>query len=147
MTDVRVLVVDGEAPLLRTMSAVVEEADGFEVIGEAASGEQCLVAAAQLLPDLVLIGIDLPGMDGVEASSRLRARPSSPVVLLVSTCHEDAGARLVPWCGAAAYVAKAAFGPDRLRAVWETASGRTAAPAPSPVSGPRRTRSPGCSGA
>ena len=147
MTDVRVLVVDGEAPFLRTMSAVVEEADGCEVIGEAASGEQCLVDSAQLLPDLVLIDVDLPGMDGVEATSRLRARPSPPVVLLVSTCHEDAGAHLVPWCGAAAYVAKAAFGPGRLRAAWEAASGRTAAPAVSPVSGPRRTRSPGRSGA
>ena len=127
MTDVRVLVVDGEAPFLRTMSAVVEEADGFEVIGEASSGEECMVAAAQLLPDLVLIDLDLPGMDGVEAASRLRARPSPPVVLLFSTCHEDAGAHFVPWCGAAAYAAKAAFGPDRLRAVWETASGRIAA--------------------
>ena len=81
------------------MSAVVEEADGFEVIGEAPSGEQCLVAAGQLLPDLVLIDIDLPGMDRVEATSRLRARPSPPVVLLVSTRQEDAGAHFVPWCG------------------------------------------------
>jgi DNA-binding NarL/FixJ family response regulator len=128
MTDVRVLVVDGEAPILRSMSAVVEEADGFEVIGEAPSGEQCMVTAAQLRPDLVLIDVDLPGMDGVEATSRLRARPSPPVVLLFWTCHEDAGAHLVPWCGAAAYVARAAFGPDRLRAVWE-ASVRIAAPA------------------
>lgn len=101
----------------------------LEVIGEAPSGEQCMVAAAQLLPDLVVIDIDLPGMDGVETTSRLRARPSPPVVLLVSTCHEDAGAHFVPWCGAAAYLAKAAFAPDRLRAVWETASGRIAAPA------------------
>jgi DNA-binding NarL/FixJ family response regulator len=77
----------------------------------------------------MLIDINLPGMDGVEATSRLRARPSPPVVPLVSTCHEDAGAHSVLWCGAAAYVAKAAFGPDRLRAVWETASGRIGAPA------------------
>lgn len=44
-----------------------------------------MVAAAQLLPDLVLIDIDLPGMEGVEATSRLRARPSPPVVLPFST--------------------------------------------------------------
>jgi DNA-binding NarL/FixJ family response regulator len=129
MTDVRVLVVDAEAPFRRTMSAVVEEAAGFEVIGEASSGEQCMVAAAQLLPDLVVIDIDLPGMDGVEATSRLRARPSPPVVLLVSTCHEAAGAHFVPWCGAEAYAAKATFGPGRLRAVWEKASERIAVPA------------------
>ena len=122
MTDVRVLVVD-ESPSLSAMSAVVDHTDGFEVIGEASSGEQCMVAAAQLLPDLVLMELSLPGMDGVEATSRLRARPSPPVVLLVSTWGQDAGARFVPWCGAAAYTTRSAFGPDRLRAVWDTASG------------------------
>ena len=123
MSDVRVLLVDDDAPSLGAMSAVVAEAAGFEVIGEALSGEQCIVAAAQLLPDLVLMDMNLPGMDGVEATSRLRARPSPPVVLLVSTYDQDAGARFVPWCGAAAYVTRSAFGEDRLRAVWETASG------------------------
>lgn len=123
MTDVRVLLVHDEAPCLRAMSAVVEEAAGFEVIGEAPSGEQCMVATAELLPDLVLMDMNLPGMDGVETTSRLRARPSPPVVLLLSTYDEDAGAHFVPWCGAAAYLTRSSFGPDRLRAVWETASG------------------------
>jgi DNA-binding NarL/FixJ family response regulator len=122
MTDVRVLLVDDEAPFLRAMGAVVEEANGFEVIGEALSGEQCILATADLLPDLVLMDMSLPGMDGVEATSRLRARPSPPVVLLVSTYDEDAGAHFVPWCGAAAYVTRSALGPDRLRQVWEMAS-------------------------
>jgi DNA-binding NarL/FixJ family response regulator len=122
MTDVRVLLVDDEAPFLRAMGAVVEEANGFEVIGEALSGEQCILATADLLPDLVLMDLSLPGMDGVEATSRLRARPSPPVVLLVSTYDEDAGAHFVPWCGAAAYVTRSALGADRLREVWEMAS-------------------------
>jgi DNA-binding NarL/FixJ family response regulator len=122
MTDVRVLLVDDEAPFLRAMSAVVEETAGFKVVGKALSGEQCMLVTADLLPDLVLMDLSLPGMDGVEATSRLRARPSPPVVLLVSTYDEDAGARFVPWCGAAAYVTRSTFGPDRLREVWETAS-------------------------
>jgi DNA-binding NarL/FixJ family response regulator len=123
MTDVRVLVVDNGASLLRATSAVVGDTDGFEVVGEAPSGEQGMVAAAHLLPDLVLMGLDLPGMDGVEATSRLRARPSPPVVLLVSTHGQDAGAHFVPWCDAAAYTTRSAFGPDRLRAAWATAQG------------------------
>ena len=122
MTDVRVLLVDDQTPSLRAMSAVVEQAAGFEVIGEALSGEQCMLATAELLPDLVLMDMSLPGMDGVEATSRLRARPSPPVVLLLSTFDNDAGNRFVAWCGAAAYVMKSAFGPDQLRAVWATAS-------------------------
>ena len=122
MTDVRVLLVDDQTPFLRAMSAVVEQAAGFEVIGQALSGEQCMLATAELLPDLVLMDMSLPGMDGVEATSRLRARPSPPVVMLLSTFDNDAGNRFVAWCGAAAYVMKSAFGPDQLRAVWATAS-------------------------
>jgi CheY-like chemotaxis protein len=79
------------------------------------------VATDALLPDLVLMDLNLPGMDGVKAASRLRARPTPPVVLLVSTFDDEAGSRFVAWCGAAAYVTKSAFGPDQLRAVWELA--------------------------
>jgi len=118
MTVVRVLLVDDQAPFLRAMSAVVEETAGFEVVGEAASGEESLAAAVELLPDLVLMDVNLPGMDGVEATRRLREGQSPPVVLLLSTYDEDAGGHFVAECGASAYVTKSAFGPDRLRKAW-----------------------------
>jgi DNA-binding NarL/FixJ family response regulator len=122
MTVVRVLLVDDQAPFLRAMSAVVEETAGFDVVGDASSGEESLLAAAALLPDLVLMDVNLPGMDGLEATRQLRSRRSPPVVLLLSTFDEDAVAGVVAECGAAAYVTKSAFGPDRLRDVWEAAS-------------------------
>ena len=74
MTVVRVLLVDDQAPFLRAMRSVVHETAGFEVVGEASSGEQSLLAAAELLPDLVLMDVNLPGIDGVEATRRLRRR-------------------------------------------------------------------------
>ena len=123
MTVVRVLLVDDQAPYLRAMKAVVEETDGFEVVGEAASAEEAIRSAAQSLPDVVLMDVNLPGIDGVEATRRLRRRQSPPLVLLLSTYDEDAGALFVAECGAAAYVTKSAFGPDRLREVWTAASG------------------------
>jgi len=123
MTVVRVLLVDDQAPFLGAMSAVVEETDGFEVVGEACSGEESLRAAAALLPDLVLLDVNLPGMDGLEAARRLQGCPSPPVVLLLSTYDEDAGAQFVAESGAAAYVTKSAFSPDRLRAIWSDATG------------------------
>lgn len=123
MTAVRVLLVDDQAPFLRAMNAVVEETAGFEVVGEACSGEESILAAAQLLPDLVLMDVNLPGMDGLEATRQLRRRQFPPVVLLLSTYDEDAGAHFVAECGAAAYVTKSALGPDRLGAVWTAASG------------------------
>jgi DNA-binding NarL/FixJ family response regulator len=120
--DVRVLVVDDREPYRRAMAAVVGATDGFVVVGSATTGEESLVAAEELRPDLVLMDVNLPGIDGVEATRELVARPHPPVVVLLSTYDEDqvdaAG------CGAAAYVPKAAFGPDRLRAAWAEAQPR-----------------------
>lgn len=127
MGDVRVLVVDDQAPFRRAMAAVVEETDGFVVVGLAATGEEAVELAATLQPDLVLMDVNLPGIDGLEATRRVRAadqvngnRP--PSVLLLSTYDESDGPGFVAESGAAAYVTKSAFGPDRLTAAWLTAA-------------------------
>jgi DNA-binding NarL/FixJ family response regulator len=119
LTEVRVLVVDDQETFRRAMTAVVDATEGFVVVGVAASGEESLEAAAVLEPDLVLMDVNLVGMDGIEAARQLSARPARPVVLLLSTYDEDefdlAGS------GAAEYIAKAALGPDRLSAAWAAA--------------------------
>ena len=126
MSVVRVLLVDDQAPFRRAMRAVVAETAGFRVVGEASSGEESVLAASELLPDLVLMDVNLPGIDGLEATRRMRRRRSSPVVLLLSTYDDDAGAHFVAECGAAAYVTKSALGPDRLNEVWAAAGGKGA---------------------
>jgi DNA-binding NarL/FixJ family response regulator len=67
MSDVRVLIVDDQEPFRLAMAAVVEETDGFEVGGFAVTGEESLTAVSELRPDLVLMDIHLPGIDGIEA--------------------------------------------------------------------------------
>jgi len=121
MTDVRVLIVDDQEPFRRAMGAVVDATDGFVVVGSATSGEESLRSAGELRPDLVLMDINLPGIDGIEAARRLSSRPDGPVVVLLSTYDEDQFE--LDGCGAAAYVAKAAFGPDRLSEAWAGARG------------------------
>ncbi len=116
MTVVRVLVVDDVPAYLGAMVAVVAETPGFEVVGEASSGEDALVVAAQSFPDLVLMDVHLPGIDGVEATRQLRAAGDPPVVVLLSTYEEDEVE--LSGCGAAAYVPKGSFGPDRLVDCW-----------------------------
>jgi DNA-binding NarL/FixJ family response regulator len=103
------------------MTSVVQETPGFEVAGEASSGEKSLVAAAELLPDLVLIDVNLPGIDGLEATRRLRGHDCPPTVLLLSTYNEDLGEQFVAEFGAMAYVTESAFGPEVLEAVRSTA--------------------------
>ena len=114
MDVVRVLIVDDQAAYLRAMISVVEETPGFAVVGEASSGEECLLLAAQVVPDLVLMDVNLPGIDGVQAARRLRAVGSPPVVLLLSTYDDDAGVQFIAESGAAAYMTKSALGPNRL---------------------------------
>jgi len=113
-----VLVVDDVAAYLGAIVAVVAETPGFEVVGEASSGEDALVVATQSLPDLVLMDVHLPGIDGVEATRRLMLGTRPPTVVLLSTYDDDAGQQFVAESGATAYVHKAVFGPDRLEQAW-----------------------------
>ncbi len=122
MPGVRVLVVDDVAVFLAAMVSVVAETPGFDVVAQASSGEDAVVVAARVLPDLVLMDVNLPGMSGPEATRRLLVGAVVPTVLLLSTLDDDdAGARLVAESGAAAYLDKATFGPDRLERAWARA--------------------------
>jgi DNA-binding NarL/FixJ family response regulator len=113
---VGVLVVDDQDPFRRAMSAVVDETDGFVVVGAVASGEESIAAAAELRPDLVLMDVNLPGIDGIEAARQISRVASAPVVVLLSTYDEDDFD--LSGCGAAAYIAKSALSPERLLRVW-----------------------------
>jgi len=118
--ETAVLVVDDQDPFRRAMAAVVEETDGFVVVGAVASGEESLIAVKELRPGLVLMDVNLPGIDGIEATRQIRQAPDAPVVILLSTYDEDEFDR--QGCGAAAYVSKAAFSPERLQDVWQQAT-------------------------
>jgi CheY-like chemotaxis protein len=118
VNPVRVLVVDDQALFRRVMSAVVDETEGFVLIGCAASGEESIMAARVLRPDLILMDVNLPGIDGMEATRRLREDTTATAIVLLSTYDEDDWDGQAQECGAVAYVAKSAFGPGRLTAVW-----------------------------
>jgi DNA-binding NarL/FixJ family response regulator len=116
--SVRVLIVDDQEAFRAVAREVVSATEGFEVVGEAADAEESLVAARRLRPDLVLMDVHLPGMDGIEASRRLRSERDGVVVLLLSTYDpEDFASRLLA-SGASAFIAKAGFDPGSLSDAW-----------------------------
>lgn len=121
---VAVLVVDDQDPFRRAMAAVVEETAGFVVVGAVASGEESVTAVAELRPDLVLMDVNLPGIDGIEATRQIGDREAPPVVVLLSTYDEDDFDR--SGCHAAAYISKAALSPERLQQAWSAAQPREA---------------------
>jgi DNA-binding NarL/FixJ family response regulator len=121
VSPVLVLVVDDHESFRRAAASVVEAAPGFVVAGAVATGEESLAAAELLKPDLILMDINLPGMDGIEATRRLRASARPPAVVLLSTYDESELGAQARECGAIAYIAKSAFGTERLAAVWALA--------------------------
>jgi DNA-binding NarL/FixJ family response regulator len=81
-TRQRVLVVDDAANLRELLTLLLDTEDDFEVVGTAADGEQALAAAAQLLPDIVLLDLAMPKMDGLQALPGLRSRlPEARIVI------------------------------------------------------------------
>jgi DNA-binding NarL/FixJ family response regulator len=123
VNPVRVLVVDDQVLFRRVMSAVVDETEGFVLVGSAASGEESIVTAGRLRPGLILMDVNLPGMDGMEVTRRLRADSMAAAVVLLSTYDEEDWDGQAQECGAVAYIAKSAFGPDTLAAVWAVTGG------------------------
>jgi DNA-binding NarL/FixJ family response regulator len=119
---VRVLIVDDQEPFRMAARMVVDATDGFEVAGEAESGEDSVRMARELEPDLVLMDVNLPGINGLDATRQILAEGEDRVVvLLLSTYEEEEYAPRAAECGAAAYIPKAVFGPDRLEQAWEAA--------------------------
>lgn len=120
---VRVLIVDDQEPFRMAARMVVEATDGFDVVGEVETGEASVEAARDLDPDLVLMDVNLPGINGLDATRRiLEETGHRVVVLLLSTYEEAEYAPRAAECGAAAYIPKSAFGPDRLADAWDAAT-------------------------
>ena len=119
---VRVLIVDDQEPFRLAARMVVELTDGFEVVGEAETGEDSVTMAADLHPDLVLMDVNLPGINGLDATREILTASDTVVVLLLSTYEEAEYAPRAEECGAAAYIPKSEFGPDRLESAWGAAS-------------------------
>jgi DNA-binding NarL/FixJ family response regulator len=116
---VRVLIVDDQPPFRTAARAVLSRVAGFELVGEAASGEEAVALSAAHHPDLVLMDINMGEMDGIEATRLITAGHPGTLVILVSTYAADdvpPGARS---SGAGAYLNKDELSPRAVRRLWD----------------------------
>jgi DNA-binding NarL/FixJ family response regulator len=100
-----VVIVD-DHPSFRSSARMLLESDGFEVVGEAATGEEGVEVALDLRPDLVLLDVNLPDIDGFEVATRITADPEPPSVILTSSRDSTDFGPLVQKSGALGFVPK-----------------------------------------
>jgi DNA-binding NarL/FixJ family response regulator len=121
----RVLIVDDHAPF-RSLARRLLVAGGFQVVGEAADGADALAAARDLAPDVVLLDVQLPDLDGFALAEELTGRHGAPIVVLVSSrARLDYGPR-VDASRARGFIAKAELSGEALREVLSGPAGAAA---------------------
>src|SRR3954451_15980076 len=112
----KVLIVD-DHPSFRSAARLLLEHEGFEVIGAAEDGASGLAATSELAPDLVLLDINLPDLDGVDVASRIRLAHGAPRVVLTSSRDPREFGPLVGRSGANGFVPKGELSAERICAL------------------------------
>ena len=111
-----VLIVD-DHPSFRASARMLLQAEGFEVVGEAEDGASALAAIAELRPDVVLLDVQLPDMDGFDVAARVTSNGSGPAVVLVSSRDGEDFGTLVGSSGARGFIPKAELSGARIAAL------------------------------
>jgi two-component system, response regulator PdtaR len=103
-TPRRVLIAEDEALIRLDLKEMLEEA-GYEVVGEAADGQQAIELTEELRPDLVILDVKMPGLDGISAAEQIVAAATAPVIMLTAFSQRELVERAAE-AGAMAYLVK-----------------------------------------
>lgn len=122
---VRVLVADDQALFREALTTLLEVQQGIEVVGEAANGEEAVSSSAELRPDVVLMDLRMPVLDGIAATARLRAEQPDVRVLALTTFDDDEDVFAALRAGAVGYLLKDVTGARLVEALVAAERGET----------------------
>ncbi|WES64445.1 response regulator transcription factor [Microbacter sp. GSS18] len=122
---IRLLIADDHPVVRAGLVGLLSDEPGFEVVGEAADGEQAVRVAAATSPDVVLMDLRMPGVDGVEATARITAAGASKVLILTTYESDDQILAAIE-AGASGYLLKAAPQDEIVAGIRSVAHGQTA---------------------
>ncbi len=123
MEKIRVLLADDHAILSAGLRAFMGDYDDIEVVGEACDGEEAVALAAELRPDVVLMDIAMPGMNGIDATRLVREQHPETRVLVLTQHEERQYVLALLRAGASGYILKRALGSDLITALRTVANG------------------------
>jgi DNA-binding NarL/FixJ family response regulator len=119
MRPVRVLIADDEPLFVETVEALLAGDDRVEVVGTAANGKQAVERATALTPDVTLMDISMPILDGIEATRRIRERLPNACVLVLTGSSISADVDRARQAGVAAFLTKDRLGTQLVNAILE----------------------------
>jgi DNA-binding NarL/FixJ family response regulator len=122
---VRVLICDDQAVVREGLAAILSTDDEIEVVGLASNGKEAVTLAAERQPDVILMDLKMPVMNGVQATQRLKLQQPNAHVVILTTYEDDAWVFDAIRAGAAGYLLKDTRRDDLLAAVKGTAAGRS----------------------
>jgi DNA-binding NarL/FixJ family response regulator len=122
---IRVLIADDHGVIRDGLSRLLEAAEGIEVAGVAADGQEVVARAAELAPDVVLMDLDMPGADGIEATRRIVAGDAAPVVLVLTSFSDQPRILGAIEAGAVGYLLKDASSADVVAGIRAAARGES----------------------
>jgi DNA-binding NarL/FixJ family response regulator len=120
---VKVLIADDQALVRSGFRMILESRDDLEVVGEAGDGEQAIRLAGQTHPDVVLMDVRMPGLDGVSATARLTAEPDPPKVIILTTYDLEEPLYAALRAGASGFLLKDVRPADLVEAIRVVAGG------------------------
>jgi len=125
---IRVLIADDHTVLRHGLRLILNQADGLTVVGEAADGEEAVTLALALQPDVVLMDVNMPVIDGIEATRRLRTARSEIKVLMLTISKRDKDLIGAVKAGAKGYLLKSAEASEVIESIRRVAVGEAILP-------------------